>query len=165
VPSATIRPLSSRAIRLASRSASSRYWVVRRIVTPSADELADRVPHHPPAARVEAGRRLVEEDDPRLDDERHRQVEPAAHAARVRHRRLRGGVDEVEPLEQLAQRAAALLPAEVMQVGHQAQVLLARELAVDRRHLAGERDASVAPRRAPAARSWPPIVIRPASPG
>ena len=29
------------------------------------DELADDVPHHPAAARVEARRRLVEEDDPR----------------------------------------------------------------------------------------------------
>ena len=47
-------------------------------------ELADDLPHDPPAARVEAGRRLVEEDDPRLADERHRQVEPALHPARVR---------------------------------------------------------------------------------
>ena len=36
VPSATIRPWSSRAIRSASWSASSRYWVVRKIVTPTA---------------------------------------------------------------------------------------------------------------------------------
>ena len=36
VPWATTRPPSSSAIRSASRSASSRYWVVRRIVTPSA---------------------------------------------------------------------------------------------------------------------------------
>ena len=36
VPSATIRPPSSTAIRSASWSASSRYWVVSRMVTPSA---------------------------------------------------------------------------------------------------------------------------------
>ena len=45
------------------------------------DEVADDVPHRPAAARIEAGRRLVEEDDPRVADQRHRQVEPAAHAA------------------------------------------------------------------------------------
>ena len=45
VPSATSRPWSSTAIRWASRSASSRYWVVRRIVTPSRDEVADDLPH------------------------------------------------------------------------------------------------------------------------
>jgi hypothetical protein len=36
VPSATSRPWSSSAIRSASSSASSRYWVVRKIVTPPA---------------------------------------------------------------------------------------------------------------------------------
>ena len=74
------------------------------------DEVADDVPHHPPAARVEAGRRLVEEDDPRVADERHREVEPSAHAARVGHRGLRGRVDEVEPLEQLGHPPPARAP-------------------------------------------------------
>ena len=104
------------------------------------DELADDLPHDPPAARVEAGRRLVEEDDPRVADEGHRQVEPAAHAARVRRGRLAGGVDEVEPLEQLRDAPAALLLAEMAQVGHQAEVLLAGEQLVDRRELAGDAD-------------------------
>ncbi len=36
LPSATIRPRSSTAMRPASSSASSRYWVVRKIVTPPA---------------------------------------------------------------------------------------------------------------------------------
>ena len=74
------------------------------------DELADDVPHHPPAAGVEAGRRLVEEDDPRVADEGHRQVQPAAHAAGVGHRGLGGVVDEVEPLEQLGDLAPARAP-------------------------------------------------------
>ena len=47
------------------------------------DEVADDLPHRVAAARVEAGGRLVEEDDPRVADERHREVEPAAHAAGV----------------------------------------------------------------------------------
>ena len=70
------------------------------------DELADDLPHRAPAARVQAGRRLVEEDDPRVADERHREVEPAPHAARVGRGRLVGRLDEVEPLEQVARRAA-----------------------------------------------------------
>ncbi len=45
------------------------------------------VPHRAAAARVEPGRGLVEEDHLRRADQRHRQVEAAAHPARVgRHR-------------------------------------------------------------------------------
>ena len=112
------------------------------------DELADDVPHDPPAARVEARRRLVEEDDPRLADERHRQVEPPAHAARVGRDGLARRVDEVEPLEQLGDAAAALGPAEVAEVRDQAEVLLARELPVDGRDLAGDADRASGRRRA-----------------
>ena len=53
------------------------------------------------AARVQAGRRLVEEDHLRAGDEAHRQVEPAPHAAAVGRDAAVGGVGEVEPLEQL----------------------------------------------------------------
>ena len=45
----------------ASSSASSRYCVVSRSVVPSRTSAADDVPHAQPAARVETGRRLVEE--------------------------------------------------------------------------------------------------------
>ena len=83
VPSATIRPRSRTAIRSASWSASSRYWVVRKIVTPLGGQLADAVPHRAAAARVEPGRGLVEEDHRWGADQGHRQVEPAAHPARV----------------------------------------------------------------------------------
>ena len=95
-------------------------------MTPRGDELADDVPHDPPAARIEARRRLVEEDDPRVADQGHREVEPPPHAARVGRDGLPGGLDEVEPLEQLGDPPAALGLAEVAQVGHQPQVLLAR---------------------------------------
>ena len=109
---------------------------MRKIVTPPRDEVADRLPHDAPAARIEARRRLVEEDDPRVADEGHRQVEPPAHAARVGRDGLLRGVDQVEPLEQLGDAPAALALAEVAQVGHQLEVLLAGEEAVDRRELA-----------------------------
>ena len=93
VPSATIAPWSSSAIRSASWSASSRYCVVRKIGHAAGDEPADDLPHRAAAARIQAGGRLVEEDDPRVADERHREVEPAAHAAGVGRGRLVGRVD------------------------------------------------------------------------
>ena len=49
----------------------------------AADEGADGVPQLDPAARVEAGRRLVEEQQPRGADEAGPEVEAAAHPARV----------------------------------------------------------------------------------
>jgi hypothetical protein len=47
-------------------------------------ELLDGLPHLDARLRVEPGRRLVEEDDRRVPDEAHRDVEAAAHATRVR---------------------------------------------------------------------------------
>ena len=106
----------------------------------AAGELADVVPHLPAAARVEPGRGLVEEDHPRRADQCHGQVEPAAHPARVRRDRPGGSVDEVEPVEQLADACAACRAAEMIQVGHQLQVLLAGQQLVHRRELAGDAD-------------------------
>ena len=66
VPSATIRPWSMIPTRSASTSASSRYCVVRKTVTPSSRaSRADLLPERGAALRVEAGRRLVEEQDRR----------------------------------------------------------------------------------------------------
>ena len=48
-----------------------------------AGEPSNLVPERRPALRVEHGRRLVEEEDPRPVHERERQVEPALHPARV----------------------------------------------------------------------------------
>ena len=70
--------------RSASSSASSRYWVVRKIVMPSSlVEPAHLVPHAGPAHRVEPGGGLVEEQDLGVVHERGGEVEPALHAARV----------------------------------------------------------------------------------
>ena len=102
VPRAMIRPWSTTAIVSASSSASSRYWVVSSSVVPSRDQAPDDVPHAQPAAGVEAGRRLVEEQQPRPPDERAGEVEPAAHAAGVGLDDPVAGVDQVELLEQLA---------------------------------------------------------------
>ena len=64
------------------------------------DELADDLPHVVAGARVEAGGRLVEEDDPRVADQGHGDVEAALHAAGVGGGGLLRGLDEVEALQQ-----------------------------------------------------------------
>ena len=83
VPSAITRPWSITAMPSASWSASSRYCVQSRIVVPAAGQRAHDVPHLVARARVQAGRRLVEEHQLRRHDEAGRDVEPAPHAARV----------------------------------------------------------------------------------
>ena len=104
------------------------------------DEIADHLPHRVTAARVQARGRLVEEDQLRVAHERHRQVEPAAHAAGVGGGRPVGGVAEVEAVEQLGGAPAARGAAEVVQVGHQDQVLAPGEQVVDGRELPGHAD-------------------------
>ena len=64
-------------------------------------QVADRLPGLPPRGRVEAGRRLVEEDELGVADEREGEVEPPELAARERaHARvaLLGEADELDHL-------------------------------------------------------------------
>ncbi len=107
---------------------------------PRTDQLADDLPHGSAAAGVEPGGRFVEEDEPGVTDEGHRQVEPASHASRVGGCRPPGGVGQVEAVEQLVDPSAAWATLEVVKVGHQHEVLGAREQVVDRRELAGDPD-------------------------
>src|SRR5258708_35966972 len=44
-------------------------------------EVTDDLPHRVPAARVEPGRRLVQEDQSRVTDEGHGKIQPAPHPA------------------------------------------------------------------------------------
>ncbi len=79
---ATMRPEPMIPTRSASSSASSRYWVVRKIVMPSS-VFSHRTSSHN-AVRlmaVEAGRGLVEEQHVGVVDQRRREVEPPLHAA------------------------------------------------------------------------------------
>ena len=94
---------------------------------------------------------------------RHREVEPAAHAAGVGRGRARRRVDQVEAVEQLRGAPAALRAAEVVQVGHQDQVLLAREQVVDGRELAGDADRGAHRVGILGPRSWPATRSSPAS--
>ena len=101
-----------------------------------AREPRDLVPERRAALRVEAGRRLVEEEDARPVDEREREVEPPLHAARVaahlavgRLRRARRG--------RAARSARALRSARGIALQHrlQPQVVAPGEERVERRLL------------------------------
>jgi hypothetical protein len=100
----------------------------------------DRLPHADAGARVEPGSRLVQEQHRRAGDERGREVEPPAHAARVRLGRALGGVGELEALEQLIGARARLGLAEVVQPSDHLQVLEAGQVLVHGRVLARKAD-------------------------
>src|SRR5450631_582233 len=70
------------------------------------DQFADDLPHSAAASGVETGSRLVEEDEPRITDEGHSQIEPSAHASRVGDGNPPSGVGQVEAVEQLANSAS-----------------------------------------------------------
>ena len=102
VPSATILPWSMIPTRSARTSASSRYCVVRKTVTPSSRASRPTSSQSALAAlRVEPGGRLVQEQDPRTVDEREREVEPPLHPARVAADLAVRGPVEPDALEQL----------------------------------------------------------------
>ena len=107
---------------------------------PRGDAILDHLPERDPAARVEAGRRLVEEDHRRAGDERPREVEPAPHAAGVGLDEPARGVGEAEALEQLGRPLARLGAGEVVELAEEHEVLLAGEVLVDRRVLPREAD-------------------------
>ena len=71
-------------------------------------EPAHLVPHAGPADGIEAGGRLVEEQDLGVVHERGREVEPALHAARVGADRAVERVAEVDQLAELARPAVAI---------------------------------------------------------
>jgi len=95
-------------------------------------EFGDDLPHGAAAARVEPCGGFVEEDQPGVPDEGHHQVQAPPHAAGVGRQRLAGRVGELEPVQQLGHPPPPGGAAEVAQVGHQLQVLLAGEQVVDR---------------------------------
>ena len=83
---------------------------MRKIVVPRSRSTADVIPQVRPVLRVEAGRRLVEEQHLGLVDDPERDVEPPALAAGVGLDATVGEAREVEQLEQLARRARATAP-------------------------------------------------------
>jgi hypothetical protein len=96
------------------------------------------VPHLDASFGIEAGGRLVEEDDGRIPDEAHRDVQAAPHAARVRRDLPVGGVSQLKPLEQIIRDLTRVL--EMPQPRDQHEVLAPAEDFVDGRELSGEAD-------------------------
>ena len=105
------------------------------------DELFDHAPEVGAARGVEAGRRLVEEQDRRSVHERGGEVEPAPHAAGVRLGRTVRRVGQPELLEQLVGARAGALARLVGEVADEPEVLASGEVVVDGGVLAGEPDA------------------------
>ena len=104
------------------------------------DQLPDKLPRRVAAARVQAGRGLVEEDQPWPPHQRHRDVEAALHAAGVGGRGPRRRVGEVEQIKQPGGPRPSLGRRDVQQAAHEEQVLLAGEPVVDRGELPGDPD-------------------------
>ena len=104
------------------------------------DQAANDLPHGAARARVEASGGLVQENDTRVADKRHRQIQLALHPAGVGARRHSGSVDQVESVQQLGSPAATLGPVQVIEVGHEQEVLLAGEQVVHGGELACDAD-------------------------
>ena len=136
VPSATMRPWSMIPTRSARTSASSRYCVVRKTVTPSSRRSrATSSQSAASALRVEPGRRLVEEEHARTVDEREREVEAALHPARVAADLAIGRLGQPDALEELLGAALRSRPREPLEHRLEAQVVASGQQAVERRLL------------------------------
>ena len=148
VPSATMWPWSMIPTRSARTSASSRYCVVRKTVTPSS--LARRLTSPQSAVRLWTSRPVVGSSRKRISrpvHERERQVEPALHPARVAAHLAVGGLAQADAAEQLVGARDALGARDPLQRGLQAQVLAAGQERVERRLL--QRRADVHPHLRP----------------
>jgi hypothetical protein len=91
----------------------------------------DLVPQGAAALHVEAGGRLVEEEDARVVDERQREVEPPPHAARVAADAPAGGLGEAHAREQLVAALPSLGSVEAVERPLKVHVLAAGEVRVE----------------------------------
>jgi hypothetical protein len=104
----------------------------------AADELAYDRPDLIAAARIQAGRGLVQEQHTRAGKQARCEVETSPHPAGVRARRTVGRVSQVKALEQLVRPPARIRGREVEQRSEHLQVLPARQHLVDGRELTGQ---------------------------
>ena len=104
---------------------------------PLGSQCADRRPGVASPCGVEAGGRLVEEHHLGTVDQAGDEVEPAAHAAGVRLRRLRCGVPQPRLLDQPAARLLACAPRQPQQATDHRQVLTTGQVLIDRGVLTG----------------------------
>ena len=96
-----------------------------------ARQALDLVPQLGARLGVQAGGRLVEEQDLGAVDEAHRQVEPALHAARVGLGLAVGGVGEAEALERLADAPAQVAAGDGVELALQDEVLAPGRLGIE----------------------------------
>ena len=140
VPRAAIRPWSSTTMSSASRSASSRYWVVSTTVVPRGGELVDDVPQH---GAGDGSRPVVGSSRNSTDGE------PTRLAARSMRRRdppdssptRRSAMSsQVEPVDQLVGPARGRAAPSPVRRADQLEVLAAGEEVVEAGVLAGDAD-------------------------
>jgi hypothetical protein len=98
----------------------------------------DHVPQRQAAARIEAGRRLVEDQHLGLDHQARGQVEPAAHAPRVGLHPVAGRFVQPEGRQQLGRPIAGRPLGQAPEPPEPHQVLAAAERVVDRGELPGQ---------------------------
>ena len=103
-------------------------------------QLADDVPHRAAAARIQSGRRLVQENDLGPADQRHGQIQLPAHAAGIGRCRLAGRFGQIEALQQVRDHLLGFAGAQPVEIRHQLEVLLAGQQLVHRGELAGDPD-------------------------
>ena len=104
------------------------------------DQLADQLPHPKATARVEAGGRLVEEQDGRLRDQAAGKVQATPHPTGVGLDRPIRRLHQIEASHQLACPPAGVGRGEVVQAPDHLQVLASREQFIQRGELPGHPD-------------------------
>ena len=108
--------------------------------------MLDRLPELQTAARVQTGRRLIEEQHGRARNERRGQVEPAAHATGIGLRRAARRIEEFETVEQLPATLLRHGARLAVQAPDHREVLEPREVLVDGGILTREPDPLAEPR-------------------
>ena len=125
-----IAPLRMIATRLQSSSTSARMWLESRIVIPSRGEPLHELAHVAHPGRVEPGRRLVEQQELRVAQQRRRDAEPLAHPVRVAADAVLAAIAQLDHVEHLVD--AGRLDATV-EVGEQPQVASPGEVRIEAR--------------------------------
>ena len=126
------------ATRSQRRSASSSRWVVRKIVTCRSRRLLDQLVHLARGDRVEAGRRLVEEEHLGIAEQRPRQGHPLPQALRERAARIPRPVAQVDRRESAVDAIAR--SCDLIQLGEALEVLPDAQGEVEAGRLGHDRD-------------------------
>ncbi len=126
------------ATRSQRRSASSRRWVVRKIVTPLLPEPVDQLVDVAGGDRIQAGGRLVEEQHLRVAEQRPRQRDPLAQALGQRAARIAGPVGQVDGPQGAVDALARV--GDLVEVGEALEVLGHAQAEVEARRLRHDRD-------------------------